>query len=75
MPYTFEIYKDKKEEFRVRFIASNGEKMFSSEGYSSKVAAKNAIKSILKNGPAAAVVDNTKAVKAAKKAAKKKKRA
>ncbi|MGV3635515.1 MAG: YegP family protein [Pseudorhodoplanes sp.] len=74
MPYTFEIYKDKKEEFRVRFIASNGEKMFGSEGYSSKVAAKNAIKSILKNGPAAMVVDNTKAVKAAK-AAKKKKRA
>ena len=29
MPYTFEIYKDKKEEFRVRFKASNGEKMFS----------------------------------------------
>ena len=28
MPYTFEIYKDKKEEFRVRFIAPNGEKMF-----------------------------------------------
>ena len=65
MPYTFEIYKDKKEEFRVRFKASNGEKMFSSEGYSSKVAAKNAIKSILKNGPIAEVIDNTKAVKKA----------
>jgi uncharacterized protein YegP (UPF0339 family) len=73
MPYTFEIYKDKKEEFRVRFIAANGEKMFGSEGYASKAAAKNAIKSILKNGPGAAVVDNTKAVKAAKKAAKKRK--
>ena len=48
--------------------------MFGSEGYASKVAAKNAIKSILKNGPGAAVVDNTKAVKAAK-VAKKKKRA
>jgi uncharacterized protein len=71
MPSSFEIYKDKKEEFRVRFKAPNGEKMFASEGYSSKVAAKNAIKSILKNGPAAMVVDNTKAVKAAKGAKRK----
>lgn len=69
MPYTFEIYKDKAGEFRVRFKAPNGEKMFASEGYSSKAAATNAIKSILKNGPAAAVVDNSKAVKAAKKKA------
>jgi len=80
MPYAFEIYKDRVGEFRVRFKAPNGEKMFSSEGYSSKAAANNAIKSILKNGPGAAVVDNTKAAKtaaktAAKKAAKKKKRA
>jgi len=72
MPYTFEIYKDKKEEFRVRFVAKNGEKMFSSEGYSSKVAAKNAIKSILKNGPEAEVIDNTKAAKKASKTAAKK---
>jgi len=72
MAYTFEIYKDKKEEFRVRFVASNGEKMFSSEGYSSKVAAKNAIKSILKNGPTAEVVDNTKAAKKAPAAKKRK---
>lgn len=70
MPYTFEIYKDKKEEFRVRFKAPNGEKMFASEGYSSKAAATNAIRSILKNGPGATVVDNTKAVKAAKGAKK-----
>jgi uncharacterized protein YegP (UPF0339 family) len=68
MPYSFEIYKDKKEEFRVRFKAPNGEKMFASEGYSSKAAANNAIKSILKNGPAALVVDNTKVAKKAKKA-------
>jgi len=66
MPYSFEVYKDKKEEFRVRFKAPNGEKMFSSEGYSSKAAANNAIKSLLKNGAGAAIVDSTKAVKAAK---------
>ncbi len=69
MSYTFEIYKDKKEEYRVRFKAPNGEKMFASEGYASKAAATKAIKSILKNGPAATIVDNTKA--APKKAAAK----
>ncbi len=70
MPYVFEIYKDKREEFRVRFKAPNGEKMFSSEGYSSRAAASNAIRSIIKNGPSAAVVDNSKAVRAAKAASK-----
>ena len=36
MPYAFEIYKDRVGEFRVRFMAPNGEKMFASEGYVSK---------------------------------------
>ena len=44
MAYTFEIYKDKAGEFRVRFKAPNGEKMFASEGYASKAAATNAVK-------------------------------
>jgi uncharacterized protein YegP (UPF0339 family) len=70
MPYAFEIYKDRAGEFRVRFKAPNGEKMFSSEGYSSKAAANGAIKSLLKNGPAAAIVDSTKAEKAPKAAKK-----
>ena len=73
MPYTFEIYKDRRQEFRVRFVASNGEKMFASDGYSSKAAAKNAIKSILKNGPGAEVLDSTVAAKGASKAAVKRK--
>ena len=76
MPYKFEVYKDKKDEFRVRFRAPNGEKMFSSEGYGSKASAMGAIKSILKNGPKAAIDDTTKAkpaAKPAKKAAAKKK--
>jgi uncharacterized protein YegP (UPF0339 family) len=57
MAYVFEIYKDRKGEFRVRFRASNGEIMFSTEGYTSKVSAKGAIKSLLKNGPKATVAD------------------
>ncbi|MBC7669807.1 YegP family protein [Caulobacter sp. DWR2-3-1b2] len=59
MAYKFVIKKDKKDEFRVNFVASNGETMFSTEGYASKASAKNAIESILKNGPTAEVVDET----------------
>lgn len=58
MAHKFEIYRDKKKEFRVRF-KHNSEVMFSTEGYSSKASAKNAIKSILKNGPTAEVEDNS----------------
>jgi uncharacterized protein YegP (UPF0339 family) len=66
MPYKFEVYKDKKDEFRVRFRAPNGEKMFSSEGYSSKSSAMSAIKSIVKHGGKAVIDDTTKAGKDAK---------
>ena len=58
MAHTFEIWKDKKGEFRVKF-KYNSEVMFSTEGYSSKASAKNAIASIQKNGPGAEVVDNS----------------
>jgi uncharacterized protein YegP (UPF0339 family) len=58
MAHKFEIYKDKKGEFRVRF-KYNSEVMFASEGYSSKASAQNAIDSIKKNGPGAPVEDNT----------------
>lgn len=60
--YKFEIYKDKAGEFRFRFVASNGEKMFGSEGYVSKSSAEKAIASIQKNAPEAKVVDTTTAV-------------
>ena len=58
MAHTFEIYKDKAGEFRVRF-KYNSEIMFSTEGYSSKASAQNAIESIKKNGTCAEVVDNS----------------
>lgn len=58
MAHKFEIYKDKKGEFRVRF-KYNSEIMFSTEGYSSKSSAQNAISSIQKNGPGAPVEDNS----------------
>jgi uncharacterized protein YegP (UPF0339 family) len=60
--YKFEIYKDKAQEFRFRFKASNGQTMFSSEGYGSKASALSAIESIRKNAPAAQVDDQTTAL-------------
>jgi len=58
LAHKFEIYKDKKGEFRVRF-KYNSEIMLSSEGYSSKESAKNAIASVKKNAPDAEVEDNS----------------
>jgi uncharacterized protein YegP (UPF0339 family) len=58
MPHKFEIHKDKKGEFRVRF-KYNSETMFSSEGYSSKSSAMAAIDSFKKNGPSAEIEDNS----------------
>ncbi|WP_099866014.1 YegP family protein [Pararhizobium haloflavum] len=58
MAHKFEIYRDKAGEFRVRF-KYNSETIFATEGYASKSSAKNAIESIKKNGPEAAVEDNS----------------
>lgn len=58
MAHKFEIYKDKAGEFRVRF-KYNSETIFSTEGYSSKASAKDAIASIQKNGPGAETEDNS----------------
>jgi uncharacterized protein YegP (UPF0339 family) len=58
MAHTFEITMDKAGEYRVRF-KYNSETMFSTEGYASKASAQNAIDSIKKNGPDAAVEDNS----------------
>ncbi|MFG1300478.1 YegP family protein [Xanthobacter sp. V3C-3] len=56
----FEVYKDKAGEFRFRYKASNGEVMFSSEGYKAKTSALDAIESIKKNVAGASVDDQTK---------------
>jgi uncharacterized protein YegP (UPF0339 family) len=45
----FEIYQDKAGEFRFRLVAKNGETILSSEGYKTKAACKNGIKSVIKN--------------------------
>lgn len=57
MAYKFEIYKDKKNEYRFRFRAPNGQAMFSGQGYKNKTSATNAIASIKKNVGDAVVDD------------------
>lgn len=58
MAHKWELYKDKAGEYRVRFCY-NSEVMFSTEGYSSKQSALNAIESGKRNMPDAEVFDNT----------------
>ena len=45
----FEIYTDKKDEFRFRLKASNGEIILASEGYKAKASCKKGIESVRKN--------------------------
>lgn len=59
--YRFEIFKDKADAFRFRFRASNGEIMFSSEGYSQKASALKSIESLKRNVPSAEIDDQTSA--------------
>jgi len=45
----FEIYKDKREEFRFRLKASNGQTILTGEGYKAKAGCTNGIESVKKN--------------------------
>jgi len=53
----FELYKDKKGEFRFRLVAPNGQTIAVSEGYKTKASAKNGIDSIKKNASGADIVE------------------
>lgn len=55
----FEVYKDRREEFRWRLRADNNEIIAVSEGYTSKAGCKNGIESVKKNAPKAEIVDLT----------------
>ena len=54
LAHYFEIKKNKSGEF-VAYFKYNNESIFWTEGNSSKASARNAIESILKNGPAAEI--------------------
>ena len=53
----FEIYTDKKGEFRFRLKAKNGQIIATGEGYKAKASCKNGIASIKKNAVDAKVVE------------------
>lgn len=53
----FEVYTDKKGEFRFRLKATNGEIIATGEGYTTKPNCLNGIESIRKNAPEAPVVE------------------
>ena len=53
----FEVYKDKRGEFRFRLKAGNGQTIATGEGYTTKAACLNGIESIKKNAPEAPVVE------------------
>lgn len=52
----FEIYLDKKGEFRFRLKARNGEPIAASEGYTAKGGCKNGIESVIRNAADSDVV-------------------
>jgi uncharacterized protein len=55
--YKFEVYKDKKGEWRWKFKASNGDILADSgEGYKNKSDCEAGIESVKHNGPSAAIV-------------------
>ena len=47
----FELYQDKRGEFRFRLMASNGQSILASEGYKTKSGCTNGIESVQKNAP------------------------
>lgn len=53
----FEVYKDKKGEFRFRLKASNGQVIAVGEGYTTKSACLNGIESVKKNAPDAEIIE------------------
>ena len=53
----FEWFKDKKEKYRFRLKAGNGQIIATSEAYETKDSCMNGIESVKKNAPDAAVTE------------------
>ncbi|MBP3710617.1 MAG: DUF1508 domain-containing protein [Treponema sp.] len=68
----FEVYKDKRGEFRFRLKATNGQIIAVGEGYKAMTNCMNGIKSIKTGAPSAQIVDTTKEDAAVKKTSTKK---
>ena len=55
----FEVYQDKRGEYRFRLKAGNGQVIATGEGYTTKKACMNGNESIRKNAPGAKLDDQT----------------
>ncbi len=55
----FEVYQDKRGQYRFRLKAGNGQVIATGEGYTTKKACLNGIESIRKNAPDAKLDDQT----------------
>ncbi len=55
----FEVYQDKKKQYRFRLKAGNGQVIATGEAYTTKKACLNGIESIRKNAPDAKLDDQT----------------
>ncbi|MDR2409367.1 MAG: DUF1508 domain-containing protein [Bacteroidales bacterium] len=69
MATKFEIFLDRKKQYRFHLKASNGEVIAASQAYDTKAACIKGIKAIQKNAPAAVIIDPEEAAKKAAKAA------
>lgn len=56
MPYEFEVFKDRKDEFRFRMVAPNGQIIATSESYTRKEACLDTIESVQQNAADADVI-------------------
>jgi uncharacterized protein YegP (UPF0339 family) len=57
MAAKFEVYKDKKGQFRFRLVAPNGQTIATGEAYKTKASCMNGVESVKKNAPKADVVE------------------
>jgi uncharacterized protein YegP (UPF0339 family) len=69
MAAKFEIFLDRKKQYRFHLKASNGETIAASQAYDTKAACIKGIKSIQKSAPTAVIIDPEEAAKKAAKAA------
>jgi uncharacterized protein YegP (UPF0339 family) len=65
MAAKFEIFLDRKKQYRFHLKASNGEVIAASQAYENKAACIKGIKAIQKNAPIAAIIDPEEAAKKA----------
>jgi uncharacterized protein YegP (UPF0339 family) len=68
MAAKFEIFIDRKKQYRFHLKAGNGEIIAASEAYETKAACLKGIKAIQKNAPTAKIIDPEEAAKKAAKA-------